>query len=520
MPPGAPTRSPPSTFDEPARRRSWSLAPELPLIFAVAVAVRYLAVAMSPGGFGGYTGYDAGVYYAAGDALIHGRMPYADFVLLHPPSLMLAVTPFAALGAVTSDHAGFMIANAAFIVLAGVNAMLVIVVARRFGLARPPAILGGLAYAFWYTTVIAETSVRLEPLANLLTLLGLLALTADRRKPRPLLLAVAGFAFGAAASTKITWLAPLAVVLIWYFVLDRSARRFGALLAGTVASFVLIDGPFLLAAPHSMASMVLIEQLRRPRGSGLLVSKMYPFSGIVTSTAPSVPIQLVLAGAIVVFVLVTSALAWTRPAARLPAVLALVQVAVLIASPRWAFYYGDFAAVPVCLTTAAAATVLLRRSLASRRTVRAGVAAAIVVPLVVVTVSTLAWLARGPAITSPFPNHRLRAAAAKVRCVIADAPIALIELNALSDGLSRGCPNWVDVTGRTYGIDRPKVIHGHHQPRTLNAKWQRDLRRYLTSGDAVILVRPQTGVSAATRAAVTAGARLATDGRHTLHATP
>ena len=43
-------------------------------------------------------GYDAGVYYSAADALIHGRTPYRDFLLLHPPGLMLTLTPFAAIG--------------------------------------------------------------------------------------------------------------------------------------------------------------------------------------------------------------------------------------------------------------------------------------------------------------------------------------------------------------------------------------------------------------------------------------
>lgn len=117
----------------------------------LAVGVRLAYVALSPGGFGGNFGYDSGVYYAASDALLHGRLPYRDFVLLHPPGLMLALTPFAAVGRLTTDHAGFIAGNAGFAVLGGVNAALVVVVARHLSVGRFAATLGGLGYGIWYS---------------------------------------------------------------------------------------------------------------------------------------------------------------------------------------------------------------------------------------------------------------------------------------------------------------------------------------------------------------------------------
>ncbi len=39
-------------------------------------------------------------------------------------------------------------------------------------------------------------------------------------------------------------------------------------------------------------------------------------------------------------------------------------------------------------------------------------------------------------------------------------------------------------------------------PRTRNAKWQADALHYLLSGDAVILIRPATGLNAATVRAI------------------
>lgn len=80
---------------------------------------------------------------------------------------------------------------------------------------------------------------------------------------------------------------------------------------------------------------------------------------------------------------------------------------------------------------------------------------------------------------------------------MSDTPMALIELNALSRRLAAGCRNWIDVTGRTYGPDRPV---GEIPARLRNVRWQRDLTAYLRSGQAVIIARRTgTGVSGRTQ---------------------
>jgi hypothetical protein len=56
--------------------------------------------------------------------------------------------------------------------------------------------------------------------------------------------------------------------------------------------------------------------------------------------------------------------------------------------------------------------------------------------------------------------------------------------------------------------------------RARNPKWQRDLRRYLTSGQAVILHRAPTGISPATRRFVTSGGVLASAHGVRLYRTP
>ena len=131
-------------------------------------------------GLHGLVGYDPGVYYAAAAAFVHGLRPYGGFLLLHPPGSMLVLSPFAALGSVTSDSTGMAVARFAVILLGTLNAILVTRIAHRFGLAA--AITGGLFYALWAPVVVVENQTRLEPLGNTCLLLALLFLL---RRGRP-----------------------------------------------------------------------------------------------------------------------------------------------------------------------------------------------------------------------------------------------------------------------------------------------------------------------------------------------
>jgi hypothetical protein len=94
--------------------------------------------------------------------------------------------------------------------------------------------------------------------------------------------------------------------------------------------------------------------------------------------------------------------------------------------------------------------------------------------------------------TRKFPREAVARALAGTRCPTPDGPMVLIQTDLLSRTLADGCPNWIDVTGRVYDVD--KAPQGADYPRSLNVKWQRDLRRYLLSGDRDILFRPGLGM--------------------------
>src|SRR5471030_903540 len=169
------------------------------LLLALAFLAR-LAPVLRGGGLRGILAYDDGVYFGAADALLSGRLPYRDFLLLHPPGVLIALAPFAALGRLTSDPLGLAVARLAFMAIGALNAVLVYAVARRVG--RVAGVAAGLMYAMWGPAVYAERTTLLEPLVNLGVLAELLVLGGVRVASRRRLL-VAGAVLGVATAVKL-----------------------------------------------------------------------------------------------------------------------------------------------------------------------------------------------------------------------------------------------------------------------------------------------------------------------------
>ncbi len=475
-------------FARPARSGWW----RAPLVIAVlALAVRAALVLRTPGGFTGLLNYDPGVYYAAGDALAHGRLPYRDFLFLHPPAVMLATAPFAEFGAWTRDELGFVTANLAFIVLGAMNAGLVVLAGRRLGLPERAARVSGTAYALWIGAADAEVSVRLEPLGTLL-FLACLVFTAPVVRGRAGGSAlVGGLAAGVACTVKIWWCVPALLVLAW--IVGRLRQRAAALrfVVGFGVAVVAVSGPFFLLAPGAMWRMVILDQLGRGRGPTLL-ERAYGVTGVgmvfgTQGRGAHLALAVVGLGAIAVIV------ACWRGGVRFPLVLLCVQLVVLAASPSFFSFYENYAAASAALVLGGATTL------------RVGAWVARVVIVAATATGSSYAVVTGTFLpqSQRFPAAALAAGVADARCVMSDSPAALIEVDALSRDLAAGCANWVDVTGRTYDSDRAAASRSH------NARWQADVLRYLHSGDAVILARPGTGIADATRSVLEGDCRLA-----------
>jgi len=450
----------------------------------LALAVR-LAAVLAGAGLGGLMGYDDGVYYAGAAAMISGRVPYRDFVLLHPPGILLALAPFAELGRLTSDSTGLMVARLAFMVVGGINAALVLRLASRFGVLA--AVVGGGFYALWTPAIYSERTTLLEPLAGTALLICLLLLESPRRH-RDRAAVVAGLALGAACTLKIWYVAPALVVVVWQRV-DGGRRRALQVVAGGVLSVVALCTPFLALAPAQMAHMVVLDQLGRAPRSGSRLTRLVSMAA-VSSPGANGQVQVVLIG---LLFLLAAVIAARTAGARVFVALLVVNSLVLLASPSYFAHYAVFIAAPLALTVAVAVGVTVadatdprRHRLLLHRATAALVCGAVV--------GTLAMTRLTHGYGTPLPED-FRAAVSSSRCVVSDEPATLALLDVLSRSLDRGCQLPVDLTGLTYGRAAMRGPDGTPMRRSRNPLWQRELRSYLTSGETVVLTRESgTGI--------------------------
>ena len=463
----------------------------------VAVAVLAFLVRLVPvlrgAGLRGLLGYDDGVYFAGAAALVSGRMPYRDFVLLHPPGILLALAPFAALARVTTDPTALAVARVVFMAVGALNAALVLVVARRFGRLAGP--LAGVLYAFWYGAVYAEHSTMLEPLAGAAVLVALAVLVQPRRTPGTPALLLAGIALGVAADTKV-WYAATAVILILGELALRRWRAALLVAVGALTSSVVIWLPFALTAPRQALHLVFLDQLGRTRAASTPWARLA--KTVSASTTGSVRHDAVLAvGALMVVGVMAAAV--RHSALRVVAVVVAADIALILGAPVFFRHYAALVAGPLLILMGVGLDDLVhlrvrrRRAPAPGRTgelrwARAAAAWALVAGVLAATYDPAAF-------GRPFPTATLAPAVAGVPCVTADEPATLAVLDVLTSDLRHGCALPVDLTGQTYGADAVRTANGHHVARARNPRWQLALSEYLMSGQRLVLTRGRgTGI--------------------------
>jgi alpha-1,2-mannosyltransferase len=475
----------------------------LPLVAVALVAfAARLAVMVRGGGLSGSDGYDDSVYYAAATALIHGRLPYRDFVLLHPPGLLLALAPFAALAQLVSDRTGQELARLAFMALGALNAVLVMRVGRHFSPAA--GLVAGVIYAVSYPALYSERTTTLEALGNTTVLVALTLLTqpapqwgVPRRWTRRLLVG-AGVALGLGATVKIWGVVALTVFIIW--VAWSAGPRAAAWLAGAAgATVVAVCLPFYLAAPSAMWRMVVLDQLGRPRSTSTWSSRLSTMVGLKEWLPHPPHLVAQVAVTAVLLLLVTAMVTAARvPGARVVVVLLTVHIGVLLASPNLYLHYASLVWAPGAVVLGLAAGQVWT-GLRSR-----GSVVAAWVCLVAVLGSAAIYGA--PGILRGKGKHldpALAVAASGVPgCITADDPTYLIAMNVLSRNFRAGCPVWIDPTGMA--IDRAGGADEKSYASTKNPVWQESVMGYLMSGDATMVARAATQLDRASSAQIRA----------------
>jgi alpha-1,2-mannosyltransferase len=463
-------------------------------VVALAVAARLLPV-LRGGGLHGLANYDDGVHYAAAAGLLHGQLPYRDFLLLHPPGIVVLLAPFAALGRLVGDPDAFALARLGWMALGGLNALLVGAVLRRLGTAA--ALVGAVGYAVFFPAVYSEHTVLLEPPATtglLLSLLLVRAVDADLPQGGRWRLLLAGACLGATTTLKIWGVVPVLVVVVWLALRGRG-RDARTYLAGAVGVCVVLCLPFFLAAPAAMWRMVVADQLGRRRSGRPWSTRLEQLTGVSPWTDSGAGWLLGVGLAVLAAGTLWSLL---HRRTRLLGALVLTLTGVLLAAPSWFLHYPALTAAPVVLVLGSGVGALA--DLVTRRVGRT--AGRALVGLVVVVAVLSAYPLLGLRLGDRFPGASLaRVLASTPGCVATDDPTVLVETDLLARNLERGCPLVVDPGGYSYDLAEPGAAQ---VARARNQAWQAWYLDHLRSADAVVTVRYTTrfGLSRSTAATV------------------
>jgi hypothetical protein len=245
-------------------RPAWLTPASLAIAACTALALGLRVLLLSrPGYLLGVTEYDDGPYFGSAVDLLHGVVPYRDFIFVQPPGITLLMLPAAALsklaGTATAMTAGRLLttlASCAAVTAAGL-------LTRHRGLAAV-LVSSGLV-AVYPDDVLTSRTVLVEPWLTLFCLTGaLLVLEGDQFAARPRRLLAGGLAFGFAGTVEVWAIFPvlvLAGLLLPGLRRPGGRRRAAAFTAGVTAGFALPVLPFAALAPRRFYQSLYVAQV-------------------------------------------------------------------------------------------------------------------------------------------------------------------------------------------------------------------------------------------------------------------
>lgn len=480
---------------------SWSsVAVVVPGLIALGIMWYQLSL---PNVLFGLHGYDDGAYFGSAIRLVHGVMPYRDFVFVHPPGITLLMSPVAALGRVIGTRDALAIGRCITGVVTALDASLAAMALRHRG--RIAMMVSGTALATFPLAVAADHSVLLGPYLVFFCLLGVVATfsggsLADRRR-----LFIGGLLFGIAGLVKV-WailpVIPILVVLAPGWRKDRASR----FVLGLVLGFGIPVLPFFLAAPGAFINDVLVAQLSRGASSVAALSTMERLlmvtglSGIdVIKATPEVATWV--AGGLSVAIAGVY-LAAARRLSRLEWFALLATAAVLVGTLRSVEYFDQYAyfsapfmalLLGICASRVVDWFARARVGRHDRWTpifkigpVLAGTAALLSTALFIVPQD----VSYAASYVSPAtdPGGSIAATIPKGACVVFDEPTFAIIANRF-DSFHPGCPAVVDTFASWLASDpaHPPPYSGPY-PQAFVDTW----RAWLGRADYLVQVAPRS----------------------------
>ncbi|MEO9137676.1 MAG: glycosyltransferase family 87 protein [Jatrophihabitans sp.] len=302
----------------------------------------------------GVVDYDSGVYFGSSLDLMHGRLPYRDFVLVHPPGITLLMTPLAWLSSLIGTASAMGLAKVMTALAGAASVPLVARLVWHRGVLV--AVLAAAIAAVQVDAVTAGFGLLLEPWVVLFCLLGaVLTFHADEPAQGRRLL-WGGIAFGFACAVKIWAFAPMLAVLL---VLMPDRRRAARHLAGVAIGFLVPVLPFAVLAPGAFVHDVFTVQLFRStdQRTASVFRLIHLFSvGPPTTHLPDaargwlITAGLVIAGSVVVLWVCLARRA--APLERFAVLAAVAVVGMLFVPGTFYWHYAAFAAPFLALAAA------------------------------------------------------------------------------------------------------------------------------------------------------------------------
>jgi hypothetical protein len=366
-------------------------------------------------------------------------------------------------------------------------------------------VIAGAGFALLPVVAFDTSSVKLEPSMICFVLLGSLVIFTEKRSLGPLStrrLVIGGALFGLAATIKIWAFFPFLALVIC--LVPSYRRRALLFIAGAAGAFALVVLPFLIAAPHSFVSQVIVEQLGRTSISandgGVLwrLNDILGFYGTSLSPGPTV---------VVVAFIALAALAAVACWKRMPdesidlylLVAAISSVLALLTAPEGYIYYAYFTA-PFLLGVIGSCVGRLIAQLSApverrvpalskhRRAVRWSVGLVALGLLIAMTSYTSSFYSSETRAIGydGFPFEAITNIIPKGSCVLYDQ----LSYGIFSDRFtasSAGCPSVVDP----YGMWMAFGYQAAAPSPEFIAEWQ----GYMQSADYVVLSAPDaTGI--------------------------
>jgi Glycosyltransferase family 87 len=450
-------------FRAPAGARAWSdrITPN-----RVIVAITMLGLALRfyylsrPGFLFGVTEYDDGSYVGSAIRLVHGQLPYRDFVFVQPPGITLLMVPVALVAKVTGTAWGMALGRILTVLAGSAGVAAAGLLARHRG--RAAVLVACGISAVHPESVAAAHTVLVEPWLVLFCLIGALLSFDGDRLASGRRLAWGGLVFGFAGVIESWAIVPVVVLIA---LSARRPRRAAAFAGAVAAGFLVPTLPFAALAPASFYQSVVVAQA----GSRLNATRIYSLYRIRLMTGLSDVLHpansLVLGATIAIagVVLASAVVAWLRTS-QLPPALdwfcaatgGLIAVAFLW-PPQFHYHFVAFLVPFLALSVALATSRLLTalgapgREAAAGETLRRGACVLAAIGIALAAVMQADYERTQQSSINPAELAAVRRAIPPGACVLADEVSYLVVADRFVSDVP-DCPAIDDGTGVNYAL--------------------------------------------------------------------